>query len=495
MFPTSNISGPSFYRVEIPYHPNAIATSQYGSILESPISGIPSKPVFWAVTDEEYLPSNNLVTDMDALEAMNLLEWHANGYTGQSVKVAVFDVEWQGADWSNDELGMVTTHDCFAHPSCMIPIDSEHPRFGFERGVHGIACAEVIRDLAPNVDLHLVRVLGQTSLENAVDWAIREDIDFIAMSLSFFNESFYDGTGPINAMMDRLASHDVQMVTSSGNYARGHHRDTFQDLNADGEHDFDDQRGLPIYWTKGRRNIQIIWNDFQHCGHSDLNIYLWNRDGELIGKSLRQQSPSDEQCYPFERITAEIESDDWTFLTVENVGDGIPKFDIMARGGFVYQSHRDGSIVDPGTHPSVLTVGAVRVDDYLFNDVESFSSFGPTNNHLSKPEVVGPNGLSTISYGPKGFFGTSASTPAVTAALAVYKSAHPELSNREATDKIIESALSPTHFNQWTQEMGAGKVRLPQLESNPADTSCGFSPIGIMTIVFFMLRRRNLGNP
>ena len=53
-----------------------------------------------------------------------------------------------------------------------------------------MARAEVIRDIAPDADIHLVRVLGQTSLENAVDWAIREDVDFISMSLPFFNESF-----------------------------------------------------------------------------------------------------------------------------------------------------------------------------------------------------------------------------------------------------------------------------------------------------------------
>ena len=93
----------------------------------------------------------------------------------------------------------------------------------------------------------------------------------------------------------------------------------------------------------------------------------------------------------------------------------------MARGGYVYNTQREGSIVDPGMHPSVLTVGAVRVDDYMFNDVESFSSAGPTVSadsvsRIEKPEVLAPNGLSTLSYGSKGFFGTSASTPATVGA-------------------------------------------------------------------------------
>ena len=72
-----------------------------------------------------------------------------------------------------------------------------------------------------------------------------------------------------------------------------------------------------------------------------------------------------------------MESDQWTFLTLQNEGYGYPNIDIMARGGYVFNSERAGSIVDPGMHPSVLTVGAVRVDGYLFNDVESFSSAGP----------------------------------------------------------------------------------------------------------------------
>ena len=86
-------------------------------------------------------------------------------------------------------LGEVRTHDCWAHRSCAPELNDLTPRYAFEEGRHGVACAQVIRAIAPDVDLHLVRVNGQTSLENAVDWAIREDIDLISMSLSFFQRS------------------------------------------------------------------------------------------------------------------------------------------------------------------------------------------------------------------------------------------------------------------------------------------------------------------
>ena len=184
--PITNSDLPIYYRVDTPYLPGAIATSAYGSILESPPNGIPYRPISWAVVDTEPgLSVDNIVIPNELHEALNTSPWHEQGWLGNDVKIAVFDVEWIGAEWEDGELGSVQTHDCFAHPSCELPIDSDHPRFGFERGVHGIACAEVIRDVAPASEIHLVRVLGQTSLENAVDWAIREDIDFISMSLSF----------------------------------------------------------------------------------------------------------------------------------------------------------------------------------------------------------------------------------------------------------------------------------------------------------------------
>ena len=291
---------------------------------------------------------------------------------------------------------------------------------------------------------------------------------------------------------------DVVMVTSAGNYARGHHRTAFEDRDLDGQHDFEDVRGLPIYFTKGRRNVQIVWNDFQQCGWNDVNAYLWTRSGELIGKSVRQQTPYGDSCHPSESIVVNIETDDWTFLTLENIGYGTPQIDIMARGGYVYNTQRSGSIVDPGMHPSVLTVGAVRVDDYLMNDVESFSSAGPDVNFaegslFQKPEVLGPNGIDTLSYGSKGFFGTSASTPSTVGALALYKEAHPELSNYDSMHKLIEQSVEAAEYKHVNSTYG--KIRLPD-PPNTHETACSGSLglfFGLCVWRFSKARQRRMG--
>lgn len=494
MFPPPTDLPPELFRLEEINHPQAICRSEFASVLEEQPTSGKWRSESMAIVDRETdsLPTGvGSVIPQAGFEALQLQAWHDAGHKGQDISIAVFDVEWFGLEWVTEELGEFQTHDCFAHPSCELELDSWHPRFGFERGVHGIACAEVIRDIAPESELHLVRVLGITSLENAVSWAIRNEIDIVSMSLSFFNESFYDGTGPVNAQIDRLRENDIVMVTSAGNYARHHYQTQFKDNDGDRFHDFDDPRGLPVYYTKGTKRINLIWDQYQLCGQTDLNIYVWNRDRELVGKSIRAQNFEEEHCHPSERASVQIDEDEWYFVEIElRDGTAEPRFDIMARGGSVWQGHVNGSLVDPATHPSALTVGAVRVDNYLHSFLEGFSSQGPTSNGLGKPDLVAPDGLSTLSYGPKDFFGTSASTPVTAAVLGVYRSAFPELSNYEAVDRLKRHAVPDSEQQPFTSDKGHGRLRLPSPPNSPKERYCALNLFEIPFLVLLLYRKK-----
>ena len=464
-FTISLVFGADLFRVDVPDHPEAISTSTLGSTLASP----PTDGTPWR---EEPIPATDAWEAEMAIETMGVGPWHQEGFDGSGVRIAIFDIQWYGVEL-NPQLQDLPTHDCFGHRSCEQPIDTIEPQFAFETGAHGIACAEVVRSLAPGADIHLVRVNGLTALENAVAWAVREEIDIVSMSMSFFNESFYDGTGSINQQMDILVSGGVLMVTSAGNYARQHYAAEFQDLDKDGRHEFPwGSEYLPIDLPTGDTRINLIWDDYGRCGSTDLDGYIYDADLRLVGRSTRAQNPDNNNCHPTESITARVSEEGWHYLLIhKDSGRPNVRFDVLTRAGTIFNAQAEGSVTDPGSHPHVLTVGAVEVDGYRFNDVEGFSSQGPTNGGEFKPDIAGPDGLTTSVYGPGRFYGTSAATPAVAAAIALLMAQNPDLGPFEAANVLRASAI--TDGPLWTGDdpgLGAGKAHLAQ--PGKAETGC-----------------------
>lgn len=471
-------------RVEDPDHPGALTRSATGAVLAEP----PAEGVKWSW---ESVPRTDGWPAVEAIEALNADLWHEAGFRGQGVRVAVLDIQWFGAELDPDVLGPVTTADCFAHPSCEVPIDSFHARFGFEQGVHGFACAQTVHDLAPEAELFLVRVNGFTTLENAAAWAIRNDIDILSISMSFFNSSFYDGTGNFADVLEDLEVHDILMVTSSGNYAREHWMGPWRDVDQDGWFDFDGTGELPVSLNAGRRTIYVNWDEHYRCGETDLDAYVYDRDGNLVGRSEGRQRLDGDNCSPVERVTAQVEESGEHYLRVRAkraVASNL-EVDVLVAQGSVVNPMPATSMADPAAHPFAFTVGAVNVDGYLDNDVQGFSSQGPARSGALKPDIAGPDGLSVSAYGASGFFGTSAATPAVAGALALVMSRYPELTPRQASQRLTRWALSDSP-DSWDPRWGAGKVRLPVVE--PAASVCGRRPMwaGLLLPPVLLLRRR-----
>jgi subtilisin family serine protease len=474
-------------RVEDPSHPDADAVSETGAVLLAP----PAKGTPWRY---EPVPEVDGWVGQEGIEAMNIASYHELGFAGAGVKVAVFDLLWFGSEADPNELGEVKTHDCYYHPSCDPPMDTWRPRFSFEEGVHGYACAEVIHDLAPDAELHLVRVNGFTSFENGVHWAIREGIDLISLSMSFYNDSFYDGTGDMAELIDELVAADVLLVTSAGNSAEQHWRGPYVDVDGDSRMDGDGQNGWWVYLNQGdAKRFYLNWDQYGRCGKTDLDLYLYDTVGYIVGRSESVQDSSADQCQPVERMRATIEEAGWYWLEVHHLRG--PTVDlsvrIHARGGAFAIPVPRGSVADPGAIGPAFAVGATRAAGYLSNGVEGFSSWGPNAAGLMKPDIVGPDGLSTDAYGGRGFYGTSAAAPAVTGALAVLLSTEPALTPYEAADRLQSFAITqePT-FSQPDPRWGAGKARLPGMVI--LETGCGERPL-IMSLFWLPLglwRRR-----
>lgn len=480
-------------RVDSPDHPEALASSREGSVLLSP----PTDAMEWSVEsvpEPDGAPLDTVV-DERLIDAIGLQPWHDEGHLGQGVKVAVFDLQWFGSELLEEELGPFTSHDCWASSDCSTPIDSLNPLFDFERGVHGVACAEVIHDIAPEAELYLVRVNGQTTFENAIDWAIREGIDLISMSMTFFNESFYDGTGPISEPLSRLEDAGILMVTSAGNNALNHYEDTFRDLNNNGFHEFQNGwESLPIRAEGGDGRVAaVLWDEFERCGVSDFEVRLLDSQGNRIRESDATQSFQNEKCAPVERIRAPIELEgDWVYLQIRRlVGPDPMPLDIMSFSGPIWGAMPQNSMADPAPHPLAFSVAAVPVEDYLHSAPEAFSSQGPSRGGHFKPDLAAPDGVSTRSYGAQRFFGTSASAPVAAGALAVRMSSEPSLSPREAAEDLRAWAWrGSAHWTQPDPGLGAGRLRLPPPEDLDSEgCASGVLQATLLLLPLCLLRR------
>ncbi len=443
-------------RVADPAYPGAIAHTAVGSLLEAPpTDGTPWHYETFAVPDG--WPGDS------AASVVGAPAWHAAGWRGAGVHVAVFDVQWNLGNPLPDTLTDSTTADCFAHLSCDVPFEVVAPRFAGELGAHGVACAQAVREVAPDARISLVRVIGYSTLASAVDWAIRNDVDVISMSLSFFNDSFYDGGGPFRVLAERLAAHNILLVTSAGNYARQHWSGRWKDRDGNGRLDFDGTNALPVAFNGGgRRTVYVNWDEHTSCGDSDLDVWVLDRYGFIVGRGERVQSRSEESCDPVERVQADVASAGTYQLVVkgQRVSSAWLEVDVLVLGGQVLEPKAGGSVVDPGSNELVFTVGAVDAWNYLSNPAEGFSSRGPTNGGLNKPDIAGPDGLTDAVYGTRGFFGTSAATPAVAGALALVLSRERTLTPAEGGARL--QAWAWGHDAGWDDPaLGAGKVRLP----------------------------------
>ncbi|MDP2310506.1 MAG: S8 family serine peptidase [Pseudomonadota bacterium] len=474
-------------RVDIPDLPGAEATSDLGSVLLAP----PGPGTRWRV---EEAPSLDSYDAIEGIEALGAEAWHAAGITGSGVKVAVFDVQWFDTGLWADELGDVTTQDCQSHRSCDVPMDTFRPRYTFEEGSHGVACAQVIRDIAPGVELYLVRVNGQTTLENAAAWAVREGIDVVSMSMSFFNNSFHDGSGGVNDAVDILTAGGVLLVNSAGNYATEHWVGELDDPDGDGVHDFPwESAYLPVFYGVGTQSVQVSWDQFGACGDTDLDVFVYDRAGNVVGRAEARQDPDADSCSPVERVRVTASTADWYWIqVVRHAGDPSTRFSVFARGGELWRTE-PGSLADPASHPSAYTVGAVRAVGYLGNDSESFSSVGPTHAGYPKPDIAGPDGLTTGVYGVRGFYGTSASTPAVAAAIALLLEEDPQLTPREAANRLSANAISGrATWDAPDGTLGAGYARLPSPGSGGGGCGQGSVSAAFLPSLLWLslLRRR-----
>ncbi|MBT8217098.1 MAG: S8 family serine peptidase [Acidimicrobiia bacterium] len=344
--------------------------------------------------------------------------WHGAGWTGRDVTIGILDSSFSGyRDLLGTELPTAVTTASF-HPD------------GLERGTnrHGTAVAEIIHDVAPGADLVFVNA-DADSLGEAVDYFIAQQVDIINLS-GGWSVGPFDGTAEQDAEANRAIDAGIVWVNAAGNEADQHFAAAYADADADGWSELSGSVEINDFLATPGDEFQIVlnWTDPTR----DLDLCLWDLEPagggvELLDCSEAFQSQPWHQ--PLEVITW-VNTDSSSHQFGFSVG-GDPANPATGTTYDVFTNVVEelglqtpaSSLLVPNAVERVISVGAVPYFDH--GTIEFYSSRGPTADGRVKPDLVGPDRVSTATQAGA-FSGTSAAAPFVAGLAAIYLSHHPD---------------------------------------------------------------------
>jgi len=432
--------------------------------------------------------------------------FHSSGYHGEGVRIAVLDVGFLGLSEAqeNGEL----PHDIITRDYSGRGLETQYK--------HGTACAEIIHDMVPEAELHLMKLADEVDFYVLLDYLKRGGIDIVSGSIGWYGTGPGNGAGPICEAADELRDNGILVVVSAGNAANDdihgqpygtHWEGMYLDTNGDQAHEF--VRGNAFSWynailgfpyqdDEGNPEpydvtVVLRWDDWPNAT-IDYDLYLHDfYTDELIAYSAAIQDGSQS---PVEVVAVDLPDEEeyphYYYIVVEKYsvepGDVEIEFFLGGMATFIpFDDHllpistSESSIMEPADAESVLAVGAINHANWHSGPQERFSSQGPTNAWAGrtariKPDVSGPDGTSGHTYGEAAFLGTSAAAPHVSGASALILSMHPNLRVDELKAAIESTALDmgPEGKDNY---YGFGRLHIQPYNNPPS-----FSPIGDMDV-------------
>ncbi|MCH7511118.1 MAG: S8 family serine peptidase [Chloroflexi bacterium] len=402
------------------------------------------------------------------------------GIDGSGVRVGVISdgVEGLAASQASGDLPAVNTTTCDVGPGTPTSLDA---------GAEGTAMLEIVHDLAPGAELwygFYGRSFGGTVLDfMAAVNCLAQNVDVVVDDIGWFNVGPYDGTSIVSVNASDALNDPANRIrgyyNAVGNQALEHYQETYIDsgFNYEVSPDFWDLHfftatsstsdagiGLPcacadaVALLPGESLVVILqWNDSWGTSANDYDLFL------LLGTAVVAVGgdPQDGSGFPTEVLAYTNESLDIQFLDLEigNFnGTAAPRtFDMFLRcagciplpddliGQPIHNYNTPCSSVSNNSDAGggVVSLGAINAADPGLDDLEPFSSCGPTNDGRIKPDAVAVDGVAVTGNGgfSSSFLGTSAAAPHAAGVAALLLECNPSLSRAELRATLLDTAV------------------------------------------------------
>jgi len=362
--------------------------------------------------------------------------YHSLGVTGKNTAIGIIDMEF-GAWEKAQAAGEL--------PKKMTTIDFSGAGFS-GGGTHGTIIAEQITDIAPQVELHLLKINSLVDLENAIDYVCAQNIPIVSLSIAWAGLSYYDNTGPVNNLInDAHDNHGVFFAVAAGNYGESHWRGMWTDADDDSLLEFrSGDEKMALTQLSDVVHVVLNWNQYGYCSFNmaNLELYVVDEYNTVVASSVGRGSG-----YALEYL-AFYPNPEKTYAIVVERGTSLlsrtESFEItlIVDGARIEYAEQSRSIVDPGSAAGAFTVSAVYSGNWTDNNLvlEPFSSMGPTNDGRAKPDIFAPDGTASYTSGHEQVFGTSFSAPVVAGAASLILSIDKKMTTDQLEETLKEMA-------------------------------------------------------